>query len=97
VSFRSDIAIYRQGLLWFQNNKDTLFKVMIGLVEPMRGGDTIRCLLMSHMGGSIYNGVQEWGSRVQDGSMVILTQFRIQRYKPLVEINRDKINTPSCC
>jgi hypothetical protein len=39
----------------------------------------------------------QWGSRVQDGSMVILTQFRIQRYKPLVEINRDKINTPSCC
>jgi hypothetical protein len=35
--------------------------------------------------------------RVQDGSMVVLTQFRIQRYKPLVEINGEKINTPSYC
>jgi hypothetical protein len=41
---KSDIAMYKQGMLWFQNNKDKLFKVMIGLAEPMRGGDMIRCL-----------------------------------------------------
>jgi hypothetical protein len=44
LSFKSDIAMCRQGMLWFQNNKDKLFKVTIGLAELMRGGDMIRCL-----------------------------------------------------
>jgi hypothetical protein len=44
LSLKSDISMYRQEMLWFQNNKDKLFKVTIGLAEPMRGGNTIRCL-----------------------------------------------------
>jgi hypothetical protein len=35
VSFRSEIAMFGQGVLWFQN-KDKLIKVMIGLTKPMR-------------------------------------------------------------
>jgi hypothetical protein len=37
LSLKFDIAMCRQGMLWFQNNKDKLLKVMIGLAEPMRG------------------------------------------------------------
>jgi hypothetical protein len=36
LSLKSDIALYRHGMLWFQNNKDKLVKVRIGLAELMR-------------------------------------------------------------
>jgi hypothetical protein len=35
--------------------KDKLIMVTIGLVEPMREGDMIRCLLISQRSGKIYN------------------------------------------
>jgi hypothetical protein len=44
LALKSDIAIYKEGMSWSQNYKDKLFKVRIGLAEPMRGGITIRCL-----------------------------------------------------
>jgi hypothetical protein len=36
-------------------NNDDLIKGTIGLAEPMREADTIRCLLMSQRCGRIYN------------------------------------------
>jgi hypothetical protein len=44
LSLKSDIAMYNQGMFWFQNYKDKLFMVRIGLAAPMRGGFTIRYL-----------------------------------------------------
>jgi hypothetical protein len=49
--------------------KDGLIRITIGLAEPMREGDTIRCLLMGQRSGRIYNVVQ----RVQGGCKVIPT------------------------
>jgi hypothetical protein len=69
--------------------KDKLIKVTIGLAEPMREGNMIRCLLMSQWAGR----VTMWFERVQGGSKVILTQFRIQRHNPLVEDQRKHVIT----
>jgi hypothetical protein len=44
---------------------DKFIKVTIGLVEPMRGGDTIRCLLMSQRSEKIYNEIQKSSRRLQ--------------------------------
>jgi ribosome recycling factor len=57
---------------------------MIDLVEPMREGNMIRCLLMSQRSERISNVIQ----RVQGGCKVIPTQFRIQRYNLLEEVNK---------
>jgi hypothetical protein len=59
---------------------------MIDLVEPMRDGDTVRCLLMSQGVEGFTMGFKG----VQGGFNVMLTQFRIQRHKPLVETNENK-------
>jgi hypothetical protein len=67
-------------------NKDELIEVTIDPVEPMRGGGTIRCLLLSQWVGRF----TMWFERVQGSSKVIPTQFRIHRYKPLVENNENK-------
>jgi hypothetical protein len=61
-------------------------KVIIGLAEPMRGGNTIRCPLMSQRSKRIYSVVQ----RVRGGCKVIPTKFRIQGYKALVDTNGNK-------
>jgi hypothetical protein len=45
--------------------KGGFIKVMIGLTEPMRKGDTVMCLLMSQMSGKIYNMVQRSSRRLQ--------------------------------
>jgi hypothetical protein len=47
-------------------NKDKLIKVTIGLAEPMRESDTIRCLLMSQRKGRIYNGLQKSSRQIHD-------------------------------
>jgi hypothetical protein len=55
-------------------NKDELIRVTIGLAEPLRGGDIIRCLFMSQRSGRIYNVVQ----RVRGNCKVIPTKFMIK-------------------
>jgi hypothetical protein len=40
-------------------NMDKVIKVTIGLAEPMRGGDTIRFLLMCQRSRKIYNEIQK--------------------------------------
>jgi hypothetical protein len=40
-------------------NEDKLIKVTIGLAEPLRGGNTIKCLLMSQRSGKIYNVIRK--------------------------------------
>jgi hypothetical protein len=51
-------------------SKGGFIKVMIGLTEPMRKGDTVRCLLVSQRSGKIYNVVQR-------------SSRQLQRYNPL--------------
>jgi hypothetical protein len=46
-------------------SKGGFIKVMIGLTELMRKGDTVRCLLMSQMSEKIYNVVQRSLRRLQ--------------------------------
>jgi hypothetical protein len=57
-------------------NKDELIEVTVDPVELMRGGGTIRCLLLGQWAGRF----TIWFERVQGGSKVIPTQFRINRY-----------------
>jgi hypothetical protein len=47
-------------------SKSGFMKVMIGLTEPMRKGDTVRCLSVSQRSRKIYNLVQTSSRRLQD-------------------------------
>jgi hypothetical protein len=46
-------------------SKCGFIKVTIGLTEPMRKGDMVRCLLVSHGSEKIYNVVQRSSRRLQ--------------------------------
>jgi hypothetical protein len=46
-------------------SKGGFVKVTIGLTEPMRKGEMVRCLLVSQRSGKIYNEVQTSSRRFQ--------------------------------
>jgi hypothetical protein len=46
-------------------SKVRFIKITIDLTEPMRKGDTVRCLLVSQMSEKIYNVVQKSSRRLQ--------------------------------
>jgi hypothetical protein len=73
MSFRSKIAMFGQGVLWFQN-KDKLIKVTIGLTKPMREVIGLGAFLMAKEAGGFPG-----GSSVRDGFGVTLTRFMLQR------------------
>jgi hypothetical protein len=58
VSFRSNIAVLRRRSATGPINTDDIIKVTIGLAEPMREGDMIKCHLRIQMSGRIYIVVQ---------------------------------------
>jgi hypothetical protein len=65
---------------------DGIIKVTIGLAEPMREGDTIRCLLMGQRSWRIGKLTQ----RVQGGFRVIPIRIMLQRYSQLDETHLAK-------
>jgi hypothetical protein len=96
VSFKAERAMFRSRSvtnLRIRTCMGKIIKVMIDLVELM--------------GGATWSSAPWWTEgaewltlrfkRVQDGSKVTPTQFRIQRHKPLVENNKSKIKAPSWC
>jgi hypothetical protein len=60
---------------------DGLIKITIGLEEPMREGDAIRCLLIGQRSWRIHILTQ----RVQGGFRVIPMRIMVQRYSQLDE------------
>jgi hypothetical protein len=87
VSFRAEMVMFRpRSPTCLKIRQGKIIKVTIGLAEPMREVVMIRCLLMSQGVKDLQCDSKEF----QDGFKVIPTQLRIQRYKPLVESNRNK-------
>jgi hypothetical protein len=57
--------VWARSVTVLKISKGELIKVTIGLTEPMRMGDMIRCLLVSQRSGKIYNLVQRSSRRFQ--------------------------------
>jgi hypothetical protein len=73
MSFRSEIAMFGQGVLWFQN-KYKLIKVTIGLMKPMREVIGLGAFLTAKEAGGFPG-----GSSVRGGFGVTPTRFMLQR------------------
>jgi hypothetical protein len=56
-------------------SKSGFIRVMIGLTESMRKGDTVRCLLVSQRSGKIYNVIQR-SSRQHQGYNPFNSNFK---------------------
>jgi hypothetical protein len=60
MSFKPKMAMFRQrSATGPKIHRGKLIKVTIGLTEPMRESDMIRCLLMSQRTRRIYNDIQK--------------------------------------
>jgi hypothetical protein len=79
--------------LRIRTRRGRIIMVTIGLVEPIGGATRSSAPWWTE--GAKWLTLQF--KRVQDGSRVTPTQFRIQWHKPLVENNRNKIKAPSWC
>jgi hypothetical protein len=59
VPFRAEMTMFRpRSVTSLKIHMGKIIKVTIGLAEPMKEGDTIRCLLMSQRSERIYNVAQ---------------------------------------